>query len=608
MKKLTSLVALFLMCFGITANAQLKHVGLDISTEQGLPVVKVVDETGKAIKGATAELTSSHAAHKAPKSKNFFMPSMNAKDMTAESFITMTFVINGLPSELSYNTVDMDLHALTGAYAYQNNADNEARKYNVEVLIGKDETNLTAFGALNDFDIAAGVGAYKDVHKIWSVKNAASSTTTGKALTVRLLVKKGTVNKGCFFGISKLVLADKNQTDLEAEEAAKKFAAAKAEWAKLAGCVGFYKGSDVKAASKLPTLAEAEAHLATCAKIEFLLDEYYCLVNVKRGVAANVNAAGQQCADPVDGANVGQLWQFVKAGENYTLVHANHQKYVAAPVNNNGNWLTALAPQEQALTLTMSTLTAPAQYAFSFSTAEGIRYFGAGGVGNKYVFGVNQDKLPNKALENSDAAWYLRPVEQIEVFFNPTNKETPNAAQECWVSIHLPFAAKAGNGALGIKYYGVSAVGASSATLKEFNGVPANQGVILYANSMKKGFYNLKIGKHAKFDEPAKPFENLLKGTNVAMPKTATSLVLGNGAQGVGLYAPLAENLKANKAYLDNVAGVNGLKFVLDEVTGVESVEIATPVDNVYYDLSGRRIANPVKGFYILNGKKVYVK
>jgi hypothetical protein len=31
-------------------------------------------------------------------------------------------------------------------------------------------------------------------------------------------------------------------------------------------------------------------------------------------------------------------------------------------------------------------------------------------------------------------------------------------------------------------------------------------------------------------------------------------------------------------------------------------------MDKVYYDLSGRRVAQPSKGLYIINGKKVMVK
>ena len=30
--------------------------------------------------------------------------------------------------------------------------------------------------------------------------------------------------------------------------------------------------------------------------------------------------------------------------------------------------------------------------------------------------------------------------------------------------------------------------------------------------------------------------------------------------------------------------------------------------ENIYYDLSGRRVENPVQGIYIVNGKKVLVK
>ena len=31
-------------------------------------------------------------------------------------------------------------------------------------------------------------------------------------------------------------------------------------------------------------------------------------------------------------------------------------------------------------------------------------------------------------------------------------------------------------------------------------------------------------------------------------------------------------------------------------------------MDNVYYDLSGRRVMNPTKGLYIVNGRKVIIK
>lgn len=44
-----------------------------------------------------------------------------------------------------------------------------------------------------------------------------------------------------------------------------------------------------------------------------------------------------------------------------------------------------------------------------------------------------------------------------------------------------------------------------------------------------------------------------------------------------------------------------------DNTTSIKSVN-TTKSDNVYYDLQGRRVANPANGLYIVNGKKVVVK
>ena len=46
-----------------------------------------------------------------------------------------------------------------------------------------------------------------------------------------------------------------------------------------------------------------------------------------------------------------------------------------------------------------------------------------------------------------------------------------------------------------------------------------------------------------------------------------------------------------------------------DDVTAVKGVSSVTAVtDNTYYDLQGRRVENPGKGLYILNGKKVVIR
>ena len=45
-----------------------------------------------------------------------------------------------------------------------------------------------------------------------------------------------------------------------------------------------------------------------------------------------------------------------------------------------------------------------------------------------------------------------------------------------------------------------------------------------------------------------------------------------------------------------------------DDTTGIESVEQAAKVDNQYFNLAGQRVAQPTKGLYIVNGKKVIIK
>lgn len=47
---------------------------------------------------------------------------------------------------------------------------------------------------------------------------------------------------------------------------------------------------------------------------------------------------------------------------------------------------------------------------------------------------------------------------------------------------------------------------------------------------------------------------------------------------------------------------------ITGNTTGIASIERQPACDNVYYDLRGQRVANPTKGLYIVNGKKVVIK
>ena len=94
----------------------------------------------------------------------------------------------------------------------------------------------------------------------------------------------------------------------------------------------------------------------------------------------------------------------------------------------------------------------------------------------------------------------------------------------------------------------------------------------------------------------------------------ANIYVLANKtSNGVGFYKWAGtSSLSAGKIYLQAKATSTGAPFLgFDadgETTGISSLTPAlSQGEGVYYDLSGRRVAQPTKGLYIVNGKKVLV-
>lgn len=57
----------------------------------------------------------------------------------------------------------------------------------------------------------------------------------------------------------------------------------------------------------------------------------------------------------------------------------------------------------------------------------------------------------------------------------------------------------------------------------------------------------------------------------------------------------------------ENIAAARGIFDLDSETTAIETVK-AEKANNEYYNLAGQRVANPTKGLYIVNGKKVIIK
>lgn len=80
---------------------------------------------------------------------------------------------------------------------------------------------------------------------------------------------------------------------------------------------------------------------------------------------------------------------------------------------------------------------------------------------------------------------------------------------------------------------------------------------------------------------------------------------------GVGFYKLTSgKTLGVGKAYLTYSSGGAPGYFGFGETTGINAVNGSEFMvnDSEIYDLQGRRVAQPAKGLYIVNGKKVVIK
>ena len=143
---------------------------------------------------------------------------------------------------------------------------------------------------------------------------------------------------------------------------------------------------------------------------------------------------------------------------------------------------------------------------------------------------------------------------------------------------------------------------ASSVALTAIEGVvPANTGVIIYSETPDTYTFT------GSAETPATLGTNNLVGVTAAT-ELAGGYILAKDTDGTAKFFTVAPNttLAANKAYLDYSGSASALSIRMGDATGIRTVEEQQV--NTYFDLMGRKVQNPERGIYILNGKKVFVK
>lgn len=116
-------------------------------------------------------------------------------------------------------------------------------------------------------------------------------------------------------------------------------------------------------------------------------------------------------------------------------------------------------------------------------------------------------------------------------------------------------------------------------------------------------------------DELEAPEGNLLLKSDRKTSGTkdgSTVYVLANKSLGVGFYRWTSDDLGAGRVYLPVGATVAGAHeycgFIEDGTTAILSIDNFKANVGPFYDLQGRRVDNPTKGIYIVNGKKIVIK
>lgn len=174
--------------------------------------------------------------------------------------------------------------------------------------------------------------------------------------------------------------------------------------------------------------------------------------------------------------------------------------------------------------------------------------------------------------------------------------------------------------ATGATVYKAKASG-STVTLTAVAGgqVPANTGIILYKDvNSDTEITPTTIASAAAIGD--NELVGVTSDTEVAYnPSTGIyNYILQNQGGDLGFYKATGAKIRANRAYLNTavdvtVLGAPSLSIVFDDgnITSIGeevSVKSMKANDGVYYNLSGQRVAQPTKGLYIINGRKVIFK
>ena len=226
---------------------------------------------------------------------------------------------------------------------------------------------------------------------------------------------------------------------------------------------------------------------------------------------------------------------------------------------------------------------------------------------------ASSDPYVDKTTTNANYRSCAVMIEEVDYYNKLVFRSPATPDGKYYASIYLPYAATVPTGATA--YLGT--LNGSKITLTDIEStvIPKNTAVVMVAESDLATQY---IAPAITTGSVPSGVTNTFKGTLTTTPKAdallADTYVLNGSFGNIGFYKYTATNLPKGRAYFEVVSsGVKGFLFDFGdeegETTGINAAALSEGnTAKTYYDLSGRRIANPKNGLYICNGKKVYIK
>lgn len=194
-----------------------------------------------------------------------------------------------------------------------------------------------------------------------------------------------------------------------------------------------------------------------------------------------------------------------------------------------------------------------------------------------------------------------KPFKAPSAFTATAAKYTKTISDAEYATAVIPFAAALPTG---VEAYNVTAATNAYASIEAANAIAANKPVVLKAAAKDYDFTATDVTIVATAEEAV---QNGVLYANYWDTTPVDAYVLAKKDQ-IGFYKlAVGEKVPAGKAYLTKSGNAPEFLPFGGDITGIESVK-AAETKGEYFNLAGQRVAQPTKGLYIVNGKKVVVK